>query len=104
MLYFVSHKFQGDTANIDRVKRILHDLQTKHTEHCFICPLLVFSHLEYGEIGFAAEMDLSLDILSACDGLIVASEISDGVQQQEIDFANLVGMEVVNLAEEFGQV
>ena len=70
MLYFVSHKYQGDTANIDRVKRILHELQTKHTEHCFICPLLVFSHLEYGEI----------------------------------DFANLVGMEVVNLAEEFGQV
>lgn len=103
MLYFVSHKYQGDTSNIDRVKRILHDLQTKHTEHCFICPLLVFSHLEYGEIGFAAEMELCLDILSACDGLIVASEISEGVQQ-EIDFANLVGMEVVYLAEEFGQV
>ena len=103
MLYFVSHKYQGDTANIDRVKRILHDLQTKHTEHCFICPLLVFSHLEYGEIGFAVEMDLCLDILSACDGLIVASEISEGVQQ-EIDFARMVGMEVVDLAEKYRSI
>ena len=38
-------------------------------------------------------MELCLDILSACDKLIVASDISKGVAQ-EIDFANLVNMEV----------
>ena len=96
MLIFVSHCYGVKKENIDRAKKAIHDLQIAHKEHCFICPLLVFSHLEYGEIGFAAEMDLCLDILSACDSLIVASEISEGVQQ-EIDFANLVGMEVFYL-------
>ena len=38
-------------------------------------------------------MELCLDILSSCDKLIVASNISKGVAK-EIDFANLVGMEV----------
>ena len=38
-------------------------------------------------------MELCLDILSNCDKLIVASEISKGVAR-EVDFANLVGMEV----------
>lgn len=43
-------------------------------------------------------MELCLDILSACDKLIVASDFieSKGVKK-EIDFANLVGMEVVYL-------
>lgn len=40
-------------------------------------------------------MELCLDILSNCDKLIVASGFLDSVGvQKEIDFANLVGMEV----------
>ncbi len=41
-------------------------------------------------------MELCLDILQNCDRLIVASEISKGVQM-EIDFAKLVKMEVMLL-------
>ena len=48
-------------------------------------------------------MELCLDILSVCDVLVVASEISEGVQM-EIDFAHLVGMEVIYLEEEYGSV
>ena len=61
----------------------------------YICPLLTFSHLEYGEIGYEAEMENCLDLLSVCDKLIVASDFVDskGVQE-EIDFATLVKMEV----------
>ena len=83
----------GKPENIERAKQITHDLQVKDLENSYICPLLLFSHLRYGEIGYEAEMDLCLDILSSCDKLIVASDISKGVAR-EIDFANLVGMEV----------
>lgn len=67
-------------------------------ENTYICPLLTFSHLQYGELGHDAEMELCLDVLGSCDKLIVASEISKGVQM-EIDFAKLVNMEVFKLEE-----
>lgn len=98
MIYYVGHCFGGDKANIERAKEITHDLQVKDLANCYICPLLTFSHLEYGEIGYDAEMELCLDILSNCDKLIVASEVSKGVQM-EIDFAKLVKMEVIKLEE-----
>ena len=93
MLIYIAHKFSGDKKNIERAKKITHDLQVKDLANCYICPLLTFSHLEYGELGYDDEMELCLDILSECEMLIVASEISKGVQM-EIDFAKLVGMEV----------
>lgn len=94
-MYYVSHAYGGDKENIEKAKKITHDLQVNDLENCYVCPLLMFSHLEYGEIGYEAEMELCLDILSNCDKLIVASDSlnSKGVQK-EIDFANLVGMEV----------
>ena len=98
-IYYVAHRFGGDTSNIERAKKITHDLQVADLENCYICPLLAFSHLHYGEIGYDEELELCLDILSVADVLIVASEPSDGVQK-EIDFARMVGMEVIDLAEE----
>ena len=93
MLVYVAHKFGGDVSNLERAKKITHDLQVKDLANCYICPLLTFSHLEYGEIGYDAEIELCLDILSNADRLIVASDVSRGVQT-EIDFAKLVGMEI----------
>ena len=93
MVVYVSHKFGGDPENIERAKKITHDLQVSDTENCYICPLNAFSHLEYKELGYEQEMALCLDILSVSDILIVASEISEGVKR-EIEFAELVGMEV----------
>ena len=98
MLIYVAAKYGGDPTNIERAKKITHDLQVKDLANCYICPLLTFSHLESGEIGFEAEMELCLDILSDCEKMIVASEISKGVQM-EIDFAKLVKMEVMRLDE-----
>ena len=98
MIIYVSHAFGGKPENLERAKKITHDLQVNDLENSYICPLLLFSHLRYGEIGYEAEMDLCLDILSSCDKLIVASDISKGVAR-EIDFANLVGMEVEYLEE-----
>lgn len=98
MLIYVGHCFGGKAENIEKAKKITHDLQVKDLANCYICPLLTFSHLEYGEIGYENELELCLDILSSCDRLIVASEISKGVQT-EIDFAKLVKMEVMRLDE-----
>ena len=98
MIYYVGHCFGGDKANIERAKKITHDLQVKDPANCYICPLSTFSHLEYGELGYDDEMELCLDLLSIADRLIVASKISKGVQM-EIDFAKLVKMEVMRLDE-----
>ena len=102
-LYYVAHRFGGDPANIEQAKKITHDLQVADLDNCYICPLLTFSHLKYGEIGYNEELELCLDILSVSDALIVASDISDGVQK-EIDFARLVGMEVIDLAEKYREI
>ena len=98
MLIYIAHMHGGKPENMERAKQITHDLQVNDLENSYICPLLLFSHLRYGEIGYDAEMDLCLDILSSCDKLIVASDLSRGVCR-EIDFANLVGMEVEYLEE-----
>ena len=98
MLYYVAHCYQADLRNLERAKRITRNLQINDLENTYLCPLLTFSHLKYGEIGVNAEMELCFDLLSACDVLIVASEITFGVQL-EIDFARMVGMEVVFLNE-----
>ena len=100
---YVSHKFGGDSANMERAKKITHDLQIENPTHCFVCPILAFSHLQYGEIGYDDEIELCLDLLSLCDTLIVASDVSNGVQK-EIDFARMVGMEVIDLAEKYRSI
>ena len=102
-MIYVSHKFGGDPANLERAKKITNDLQVSDLNNCYICPLLAFSHLKYGEIGYDEELELCLDILSVSDVLIVTSDISDGVQK-EIDFARMVGMEVIDLAEKYREI
>ena len=96
MLVYVSHCFGGDMANLERAKKITHDLQVADLENTYICPLLALSHIAYNEIGYDDEMNLCIDLLSECERLIVASDISKGVQL-EIDFAKLVNMEVLRL-------
>ena len=98
MLIYIAHTYSNDKSNIEKAKKITHDLQVKDLANCYICPLLTFSHLEYGEMGYYNELEICLDLLSVCDKLIVASEISNGVQA-EIDFARLVKMEVMRLDE-----
>ena len=100
---YVSHKFGNNPSNMERAKKITHDLQVNDPENCYICPLMAFSHLEYNEMGYDEEMALCIDLLSVADVLIVASEPSKGVQK-EIDFARLGGMEVIDLAEKYRKI
>lgn len=95
MIIYVAHCYGGKAENIEKAKKITHDLQVADLENTYICPLLALSHLDYGEVGFDEEMELCVDILTVCEKMIVASDFvsSKGVCR-EIDFANLVGMEV----------
>ena len=103
MIIYVAHAYGGQSSNFERAKRITHYLQCRDLQNTYICPLLAFSHLQYGELGFDEEMELCLDLLSVCDYLIVASDVSQGVQK-EIDFARMVGMEVIDLAEKYRSI
>lgn len=94
MICYVSHVYQNKPENIEKAKKITHDLQINDLKNCYICPLTAFSHLGYNEIGYDEEIALCLDLLSVSDILIVASDISEGVIEREIEFAELVGMEV----------
>ena len=98
IIIYVSHAFGGKPENLERAKKITHDLQVADLENTYICPLLALSHLEYNEVGYDDEMNLCIDLLSISDKMIVASDLSKGVCR-EIDFANLVGMEVEYLEE-----
>ena len=100
MVYYVAHKYGGDFENLVHAKRIMRELQTNDLDNTYISPLCAFSHLRYSELDFDEEMDLCIDLLSICDALIVASEQSKGVKQ-EIEFAKLVGMEVIYLEDRF---
>jgi hypothetical protein len=98
IIIYVSHAFGGKPENLERAKKITHDLQVADLDNTYICPLLTLSHLEYNEVGYDEEMNLCIDLLSISDRMIVASDLSKGVCR-EIDFANLVGMEVEYLEE-----
>ena len=93
MLYYVAHCYEGNPDNLQRAAEITHDLQVADPDNCYICPLLTFSHLQYGELGYGVEMELCLDILTVCDKLIIASGLSKGVYE-ELKFAEMVGIDV----------
>ena len=102
-IFYVAHRFGGDRENLERAKKITHDLQLDDPTNCYICPLLAFSHLKYGEMSYDEEMALCLDLLSVSDALVIASDISRGVQE-ELDFAKMVDMEVIDLADKYREI
>lgn len=96
MIVYVAHRFGGDINNFERAKKITHDLQVNDLENCYICPLVAFSHIGYNEIGYEEEMQLCEDLLTICDKLIVASDLSEGVER-EITLAEKCNMEILYL-------
>ena len=90
---YIAHKYEGDKNNIEKVGEIARKLQIEHPENSYFSPLHNFSFLYYNDINYEQMLEICLDWLNECDKLIVASELSKGVCR-EIDFANLVGMEV----------
>lgn len=93
MYVYVAHEYGGKAENVERAKKITHDLQIADRDNVYICPILAFSHLEYGELGYDEEIDLCKDLMCIFDKMIVASKISEGVRR-EIEFAQQLHWEV----------
>lgn len=97
-LYYVAHSDHDGAVGRERGEWITNQLQRADRENTYICPLLAFSHLKFGGIGDDDEREMRLDLLSVCDGLIIAGD--GAYASDEINFARLVGMEVVRLEED----
>lgn len=99
MICYVSYATGSNKkSQLIKAQKTLRYLQEKDPINCYICPLLTFLHLEETRLKPEDLMELRLDLLMCADRLIVASDISRGVQM-EIDFAKLVKMEVMRLDE-----
>lgn len=96
MLVYVAHCFGGNPLNILRAKKITHDLALADPFNTYVCPLLTFMYLRYGEVGYEDEMSMCQDLLGECREMIVASRISNGVQI-EIDYCKEWGIPIIFL-------
>ena len=96
MLKYVAFNYGGKRSNIRKAKKITHDLALADPINTYICPLLTFMYLRYGEVGYADEMSMCQDLLGECGEMIVASRISKGVQI-EIDYCKEWGIPITFL-------
>ncbi len=69
------------------------DLQMKDLGNCYIIASEVFGYLSDKEIGYDDLIALRLDLLSGCDVLMI-SQHNNAFAEAEVEFAELVGMEV----------
>lgn len=97
MVYYVAHEYGGRIDNYNRAMAITKKLQLNDMANTYLCPLMALSHLSYDDTTHEEAMELCFDLLMLCDALIVASDESDGVDQ-EITMAEKLGMEVIYLA------
>ena len=103
MLIYVAHVYESKKSNIRKAAKITHDLQVADPDNTYVCPLLTFSYLKYNELGYEKEMEMCMDLLSECMGMVVASKISKGVQM-EIDYCQLWNIPIRYLNAEEGTV
>ena len=87
MMFYVS------ADGVETAREACEKLQSKDLDNCYISPLTSLCCVSNKAVTDDAKNALRLDMLSVCDVLLVASEVSKEMQE-EIDFARLVGMEV----------
>lgn len=97
-IIYVSHKYDGKKEAIRDATRITYNLQTKDLQNHYYCPLVAIPWIAYKDITEDDKIALKLDMLTVCDSLLIASDISDDMED-EIEFAKLVKMEVLLLDE-----
>lgn len=79
-------------ASVSHVEDIMRDLQRNDVENTYITPVTAFSHLQGEGVPFKFREEARIDLLSLCDKLMVYGY--SRMVSKEIDFANLVNMEV----------
>lgn len=97
-IIYVSHKYDGKKEAIRDATRITYNLQTKDLQNHYYCPLVAIPWIAYKDISEDDKIALKLDMLTVCDSLLIASDISEDMED-EIEFAKLVKMEVLRLDE-----
>lgn len=73
--------------------KVISGLQIKDLDNCYIIASEVFWHLSDKDISRDDLIALRLDLLSVCDVLMISEE-NNPFSNDEIEFADLVGMEV----------
>ena len=101
MTVFVAHE-HTDASTI-RSQKIVLQLQHENLAHCFIPASIAFEHLYKGDLSQDEIFDIECDLLCNCDQLLIVSKISP-IIQREIDFARMVGMEVIDLEEKYREI
>ena len=101
MTVFVAH-CQSEESTI-RSQKIVLQLQMENPTHCFIPAAIAFEHLYNGDFSQDEIFDIECDLLCNCDQMLIVSDISP-IIQREIDFARMVGMEVIDLAEKYREI
>ena len=101
MTVFVAHEHTEISAI--RSQKIVLQLQYENPTHCFIPAAIAFEHLYNGDFSQDEIFDIEADLLMNCDQMLIVSDISP-IIQREIDFARMVGMEVIDLAEKYRKI
>ena len=99
MIFYVTHACAAGVPGTESICAVVHDLQVQDLANCYISPTLLFSHLANDELTLSEQIELRLDVLQCCDKLVVVGTPSVSMQA-EIDFAKLVGMEVLCLGQD----
>ena len=101
MTVFVAHKQASHSKA--KSQKVVTKLQEENPTHCFIPASVAFEHLYCGNFSDNEIFEIECDLLCNCDQLLIISDVSPIIQRQ-IDFARMIGMEVIDLAEKFRQV
>ena len=101
MTVFVAHEQTG--ASAVRAQKIVLQLQYENPTHCFIPAAIAFEHLYDGAFTDDEIFNIEADLLMNCDQMLIVSDISP-IMQRQIDYCQMVGMEVIDLADKYRQI
>lgn len=82
-LIYVAHKFGGDLRNADRAERLTAELNLRIDGAIFVCPWLpMVRHWPNHGATLARGMQLDLESVRRCDGLIALTPLLTGVKAE----------------------
>lgn len=92
MKIYCSHEYGGNKGNLDIIERKITKLQLADKSNTYISPVHCFGYL-YDMLSYDDGIKLCLDLLSACDKVMVLSGMSKGVNI-EIGKARQLGIPI----------
>ena len=92
MRIYCSHRYGGDDKNKALAEEKIKSLQIKDKDNVYISPIHCFGFM-YNDLAYDDGIHLCLELLKACDKMLVLSDESIGVKI-EIETANKLGIPV----------